>query len=235
MGAKNFVTKNKKDNEKYKSDKINLTFLKNIVNDSFARFAKMNSFSIFNSINDILYLVYSTEKKSIVFYNMINNQKIAEIKTSHKFGITNFTYYLDNFNKRDLIISISGEDNNLKLWNVNNLDCLLNIENETNNLKLYSACLLNDNNQIYIVIGNLNNEPSEIFDLNGNIVKKINNFNDSVFFIDTYYDIMNSRIYILTCNTKFVKSYDYTNNKEYHIYNDLNKGYINSSFKEYSK
>ena len=223
MGTNNFVTKKKKDNEKYKSNQINLTFLQNIVNDSFAKFIKMNSFSIFNSIYDILYLVYSTEKKFIDFYNILNNQKIVEIKNSHKYNITNLRHYLDHYNKRDLIISISAEDNNLKLWNVNNYDCLLNIENLSNKLRLYSACFLNDNNQIYIVIGNLNNEPIEIFDLNGKIVKKINNFNDSVLFIDTYYDIKNSKIYILTCNKKCVKSYDYTNNKEYHIYNDLNK------------
>ena len=163
---------------------------------------------------------------------MIDNKKIVEIKNSHKQSITNFRHCLDNYNKRDLIISISGEDNNLKLWNVNNYDCLLNIENESNKLRLYSACFLNDNNQIYIVTGNLNNEPIEIFDLNGKIVKKINNFNDSVLFIDTYYDIKNSKIYILTCNKKCVKSYDYTNNKEYHTYNDLNKEYINSFFEE---
>ena len=60
-----------------------------------------------------------------------------------------------------------------------------------------------------------------MFDLNGKIFKKINNY--FVYFIDTYYDIKNSKIYILTCNNECVKSYDYTNNKEYHIYNDLNK------------
>ena len=145
----NNVSKNKEIYE-YKSSVMEIKFIKNILSDSFAKYVKMNTFSIFNSIYDILFLVYSTEINSIIFYNLIDNKKIVEIKNAHQNYITNFRHYLDISNKRDLIISISLE-NNIKLWNANNYECLLNIENINKIGKLFSACFLNDNNQIYII------------------------------------------------------------------------------------
>ena len=32
-----------------------------------------NNFSVFKSINNIIYLIYANKKKSIVSYNLINN------------------------------------------------------------------------------------------------------------------------------------------------------------------
>ena len=223
MGIKSLVSKNK-ENEEQKSKQTEIIFIKNIVNDSYAKYVKMNSFTIFNSIYDILILIYSTEKNSIIFYNMIDNKKIVEIKNAHITYITNFRHYLDINNKRDLIISISLE-NNIKLWNVNNYECLLNIKNINGKGRLFSACFLNDNNQIFILTSNIinNPEPIKIFDLEGKMVKIINNSNDSVHFIDTYNDIKKSKIYILTCNKDCVKSYDYMNNKIYQTYRDLRK------------
>ena len=61
---------------------------------------------------------------------------------------------MNNINKNDFIISISAQDNNIKLWNLNNCECLLNIQNIRKDRFLYSACLLNDNNQIYILTSN---------------------------------------------------------------------------------
>ena len=69
----------------------------------------------------------------------MNNKKKCEIKNAHKQYITNFRHYLDNINKNDLIISISAQDNNIKLWSLNNYDCLLNIQNIHKDRYLYSA------------------------------------------------------------------------------------------------
>ena len=74
----------------------------------------------FNLINDILYLVYSNKKNSITLYNVINNKKIKEIQNDHTGYITNLRYYLDKINKKDLILSISSYNNNIKLWNIDN-------------------------------------------------------------------------------------------------------------------
>ena len=63
-------------------------------------------------------------------------------------------------------------------------------------------------------------EPIKIFDFNGKKIKEINDSNERTLFIDTYYDNKSSKIYILTANSKNVKSYDYEKNKIYHIYKD---------------
>ena len=97
-----------------------IELLNNIINEPYIKYIKVNSFISFKSIYDILYLIYSTKKNAIIFYNLINNKKINEIKNAHQESITNFRHYLDSYNKRDLIISISLVDNNIKLWNIKN-------------------------------------------------------------------------------------------------------------------
>ena len=154
---------------------------------------------------------------------MVNNQIKIEIKKAHDNYITNFRHYQDNIQKRDLIISISREDNQIKLWNVNNFELLVTINNINKNGNLDSACFLNYQNQIYIVSsnGNLFFEPEliKIFGLNGNKIKEINNSNDNTSFIDTYYDIHLNKHYIITGNDdRNIKSYDYNYNKIYQNY-----------------
>ena len=206
----------------------NIEYLYDIVNDSYSDFYLANTFSIFKSINDILYLVYSNKNKSIIFYNIINNKRIKEIQNAHNKYITNIRYYLDKINKRDLILSISADDNNIKLWNIynNDINCLLNIKNINKGDHLYSACILIDNNNNYIITSNSNffgdNENMKIFDFNGNKIKEINNSNDITYFIDSYYDNKLSKNYILTGNRDYIKSYDYNKNDIYRKYSDNN-------------
>ena len=86
----------------------NIKYVKNIINDSFA-FDILENFSVFKSIDNILYLIYTNLNKSIISYNLINNKKINEIKNAHNEFITSFRHYLDIINKRDLIINIRNE------------------------------------------------------------------------------------------------------------------------------
>ena len=214
--------------EKNNSNKIEIKFFNNIIDDSYARYIKRNSFCIFKSIEEILYLVYSTINYSIVFYNMIDSKKINIIKNAHNKHITNFRYFLDSSNERDLLLSISLDNLNLKIWNVNRCECLLNIEKVYEKGGLHSASFLNYNNQIYIIVGNENLDNCEnikVFDLNGNLVKEINNSNYNVNYIDIFYDSQNNKIYILICNDDNVKSYDYKLNKIYKIYGEEIENY----------
>ena len=171
---------------------------------------KHNSFDVFTSINDILYIVYTDNFKSIICINLLNNQKINEIKNAHNSIISNLKYYLDTINKRDLIISISSDDNNLKLWNFTNFECLLNYNNENN---LFSACILNNNNQNYIIPTNNFREPIKIYDFTGTKRKEIDSC-DRAYIIESY------KNYILTGNENFVKSYDFNEGKIYKKYFD---------------
>ena len=210
-------------------DKINNNLDSNIievVNNSYSRWRFDNTFCVFKSINNMLYLIYANKQMSIISYDLFNNKKINEIKKAHAKFISNFRHYFDIMNRRDLILSISCENCNIKIWNINNMECLLNLENVNSFQYLNSACFLNDDNQSYILSTNCNwsgtCDPIKIFDINGNKIKEINNSNDNTLFIDIYYDNKFSKKYILTANNNNVKSYDYNKNIIYHIYDDNN-------------
>ena len=158
----------------------------------------------------------------IILWVLVNNKVINEIKNAHEYYVTNFRYHCDNINNRDIVISISGEDNNLKLWDITNFKCLLNIQNVYKNGYIYSACFLCDNNNNYIITSKSFGDPDliKIYDFNGNKTSEIMNSNDNIIFIDTFYDNKLSINFILTGNIGFVKSYNYNENKIYHKYND---------------
>ena len=110
----------------------------------------------------------------------------------------------------------------------NKFELILNMESIYNNGVLYSACFLNNNNQIYIITSNSyisTKESIKVFDLKGNIIKEINDSKDDAFFIDTFYDNDLYKHFILTCNRGYVKSYDYNENKLYRKYYEDNYNY----------
>ena len=205
---------------------INMKFSQFVVNDSYSKGIIDNTFCIFKSIYDILYLIYINENKSIVSFDLINNRIINEIK-AYQYNIECMRYYLDSVNKRDLIITISSLKNDIQIWDIKNFECLLFIKNINKSGYIYSSFLLFDNNQEYIITSNVNYksnpEPIKIYDFNGNKIKEINNSKENTYFIDIYYDKKSSKTYIVTCNDNFSKSYDYKENKVYKIYYEFEK------------
>ena len=199
-----------------------------VTKNSYGCFDLDNTFVAFQAINDSLIIVYSTKSKSLICYDLLNCIILVEINNCHKTYITNIRYFLDKINKRDLIISISDRDNNLKLWNINTCECILDIPHVNQNGFLCSVCLLNDKNNIYIISSNCNmsgeNEKIKIYDLKGNIINEINDSNEKIYFIDTFYDIKNNKIYLLTGNQDYIKTYDYNNNSLYKKYFDTESG-----------
>ena len=197
-------------------------FLKDLTTQSFCKYWNDNTFTLFKSYYDIIYLIYANKSNSIISLDLISNKKINEIKHAHNDYITSFRHYFDKNSKRDLLISLSLDDNNLKLWNINSLECLINIKKVNKVGFLTSACFLEDNNSIYIITSNKKNniliENIKIFDLNGNKIKEIKDSNNSTVFIDTYYDIKLSKNFIITGNEGFSQSYDYNKNKKYFKY-----------------
>ena len=200
-----------------------IRFFKNIISDSKIFSFIENSFIVFESIHNLLCLIYTNQKNSIISYDLAKNIKINEIKNAHKKSISNYRYCLDKIKKRELIISISLEDNNIKLWDFNNLECLFKFKEVNKEGIIYSACFLEEKNHIYIITSNNNNlsylcEPIKIFDINGNKMLEINNSKDRVYYIDSFYDYKTSKNYIITGNFGYIKSYDYYNNNLYHKY-----------------
>ena len=203
----------------------NIHFIKNLSNDSFAYQDLDNTFCVFKSIYDIFYLIYSTKNRAIIAYNLIDNVLMYKIKNAHNEYISNFRSYQDIINERDLLISISCKDNNIKLWNINNWECLLNIKNVNKSGVLNSSCFLNINSSnIFILTSNFNfrgeSDPIKIFDFNVTKIEEISNSNEETYFIDTYFSKKMSKYFIITGNHGYVKCYDYNENAVYKKYYD---------------
>ncbi len=247
---RNEITELKEENRKLKEEINNLKkfhvnsnpkdikLMSDVANDSFGYTDLDNSFVVFKAINNIVYIVYSTINKAIVCYDL-NKQKIKKkIESSHNKFITNFRHYFEKINRLDLIMSISSEDNNIKVWNFNNWETVLNINNANYVGYLYSACFFNDDNKNFIITSNRNKqgicESIKIFDFNGYVTKEINNSKEQTYYLDTYYDDILLKKYIITGNVGYVKSYDYEKNDVYHIYNDNNYDSNSASFCHFS-
>ena len=197
-------------------------FFKNIINDAYCHMEyNHNIFELFKSINNITYLIYTNKKNSIISYDLNENVKINEIKNAHKNIITHFSYYFDNINKRDLLISLSRKEKNLKLWKVEDWECLFNYQKTVG--KLYFACFLNYNN---IISCESKHEFSfwgpeiiRIVDLKGKITNEIDNYFFDSKYIECYYDKNKKTTYIISIFSYAIKSYDYDQKKQYKEYN----------------
>ena len=222
---------------------------KNLTYDAFTYYNYANSFLIFNSVvNDRLYLVYTTQDKSIKVYDVLDEVQIFEILDSAEDNkqITNFRHFYDEFNKRDLIISIVGIKNHIKVWDALDWECLANIKDIYREGNIYSTILLNNfkDNNIFIITSNCtlfkNSQPLKIYDLKGNFIKEIPDSNGKTFFLDLFHDIRHSKIYIISVNKEFVKSFDFLSNECYKKYDDKSQekkinfdGYFYSSVVNY--
>ena len=184
-------------------------------------------FVTFKSIDDILTLVYFTDDYSIVSYDIVENKQLNIIKNSQK-DIWNLQYCLDKKNKRDLILSHSCY-NNIKIWNINNYTCILNLkEMELDYVKVSQVCFMNYKNNIYLIISSTSfSDPiCKLFDLSGNIIKKINFESMMINSIITYNDDELSKAYILISSPKMIKSYNYDEDKTYQSYLNIGRNYI---------
>ena len=185
---------------------------------SYTEYQLDNTFIVFTSLENITAIIYANINLSIISYNLNDNKRIIEIKKAHKNKVSNFRHYLDKNNKRDLIISISAEDNNLKLWNYNKFECLINLDKIYSDGFLNSACFLSNENQIYILTGNSNFQYTKnkikVYNINGKAIKEINNSNQNIYFIDSYYDKDMGTNFIITPS----ESIFYEENKIYKTY-----------------
>ena len=230
---KKYSSKNNK--EIFNSPK-NIKFSSDLVKNSFAGYSYEDSFIVFKSYDDIFQLVYSTKEKSIISYDLNNKRNIFSQARAHKNFITNFKYIYDEINNRDIVMSVSKKDNNIKIWNANNWEIITDISKVNQNNFLYSACFLKNDNDINIITTNGKNlqsnqvyenfENMKLYNLEGQLIKEINDTNDCTYFVDIYYDNNLSKNFIVTGNYNYVKAYDFDNNNNnlYHKYFENNNG-----------
>ena len=185
--------------------------------------------TVFKSIYDKVILILSNINNSITAYDLNENKLISEIRNSHHYFISYFKHFLDKMNKRDIIMSLSCQDNNLKVWDAYNWENILNIQKVNNNGYLYSSCFLNINNDILIITSNWQDkkeiEGIKVFNLKGIKINEIKNSKEDIFCVESYYDIRLSKNFIITGNLYYVKSYDFDENKLYYIYKEKRNNY----------
>lgn len=203
----------------------NIKLLHTIEENSYADYGLDNTFAVFNSFNDILYLVYSNGNKSMICYDIKNQTLLSETKNCHNGFITSLKHFADKNNKIDIIMSISNEENNIKLWNIINMKCILDLKHINKEGLLYSACFLSFNSQNLIITSNYDefghSEFLKVFNFKGQKIKEIKKSNEPTFFVESYFDnIFHCQNYIVTGNLNYVKSYNFDNNEVYHKYFD---------------
>ena len=204
---------------------INL-FPINLLDDTYGCPIVDNSFLVFKSFNDINYLIYSNKEKSIKAYDLLTNKNLTEIKNAHNYFIDSFRHFLDKKNKRDLFLSVSSKDRNLKVWNLRDFQCLFDIKDIYKYGKMYTACFVDDKNNIYLIPGiykyKFRNENKKellkVFNLEGNVIKEIKNSFKQILSIDSYFDKTLSKNYIVIGSRGGAVSYDFDNNECYHVY-----------------
>ena len=211
---------------------INIKYQCDLITDAYSISYSDNIFIIFTSILDELILVYSSKDNTIIFFSIVDNIKINEIINAHPDYITNFRHHRDKINDRDLILSISGKSNNLKVWDFYKCECLYEFEKVNKNGYLNSACFISEKRSIYIITSHYKfsppPEPIKVFSLKGRKKMNIEKSNFSTVFIDTYYDKKLEKIFIISGNYNFVRVYDFEENVLYRKFNDHDLKYHDS-------
>ena len=215
----------KKNNSKLNLNPNNIKNIKELINNEFNFDININTFIIFKSITDIIFAVYVIDDTSIIFYNLINNQKINEIKNAYNDYIFMLKYYFDKMNKKDLLMSSSNNNNdeniNIKIWNINKIECIYNLSIKKIGNEFFPS-FFRIKNQIYIIINTGN--YIEIYNLNGNLIKEMYHSSHSQLkiILDNYDDYILNDNYIIGGEDFAIYSYDYNMDKLYHIYYEIN-------------
>ena len=83
------------------NNKNNIKFYFNIINDSYVKAPLNETFITFKTIDNYIFLIYSSKNSLINCYDLIKLQKICEIKEeSEKISrYVNFKHYLDKKKK----------------------------------------------------------------------------------------------------------------------------------------
>ena len=185
------------------------------------------NYVIFTSMNNALYLVFASGDFSIACYDLNNGVRINEIKNCHSKNILSLEHIYDKENKKNLILSLSN-DNNIKLWDIDNLECILNIKSKGENIEVFeyevysSCCFFQYKNKTYIIISRDCDEMIEIYDIKGNIIKKIGD-SKTTEKICSFYDKYFDKSYIIILKLKKLMSYDFDSGEIFRIYDKIEK------------
>lgn len=205
----------------------NINFIGELCTNSFSDFGLDYTFTVFNSKENITHLVYATNDIQLIFLNLTEMKLLKKIEKAHPKFISNIHHFYDDKTNSDVIMTVSYENNNIKLWDLSTFDTILYIKKANPSSLLLSACFLKYENTNCIVCsnGDLNTrikkfEPIKLFDFKGNNILEINDSNYNTNFITTYYDSLTSQYFIISGNDGFINSYILMENSFYLKFSD---------------
>ena len=227
---KNILEYNIRSIPEFKTDPKEIKYKSNLIdNISDEKSFSQNVFLLFKAFDNKHYLIYNCENKFISFYEITTNVIIKKIKISDSNNIpTCFNHYPDVRKKRDLIMSITASSNTINIYDIPNFNRILNMPKINKNGYLNTANFFSYDNKIYIMSTNhryscKNVDPIKIYDLDGTKIKELNDSNENVSFIDSYYDKKIYKKFIIAGFEKYIRAYDFEKNSIYKIYKDKYK------------
>ena len=183
---------------------------------AYAKSGLENTFTSF-LYNDIPYLVFATNKKSLISYNLNHLNINTEIKHAHEDYISKVKSYEKNNNNIIYILSISSGCNNVKIWNFKNWECIFNLSQNHIIGSMFSSIYLTKDNKDYVITSSSNDsEYIKLFDFKGNEIFIFDDSQGKVLTLD--YLIDKNKYYIIAGFSGFLKSFDFDENKLYHKY-----------------
>ena len=201
-----------------------ISFYRNIGKKASSKYYNDNNFIVFESLNNVIILVYSTYHYSIHFFDIEQDKLIKNIPEAHKSQITNFRYVRDKNISRDLILSIADKIKNIKIWNFKDFTCIVDIENVYFDGFLFSSCFLIDeiHKKNYIISINYNSEPLKVFNFEGKSIKIIDNTENKSYMVDTFFNSYQNKYFIIVGNENYIISYNFEEGNIYKKYFDYN-------------
>ena len=229
----NQVEKEKKEENSDKLLPKKINFIRELAKDSYSDLEIDHSFTAFISVDKIAYIIYPTKEKKVICINLNTNVK-KEINLSHDKYITNIHHFYDEKEKKDIIMTVCAENNNIKLWNFSDFKIISDIKNINKSAFLLSSCFLKYDNNNYIVTSNGDLSENQfdqikLYTFDGKQKYEIKDSNLNTIFLNTFYDKEQDKSYIIAGNNGFVKFYGLNENKEFSFSDEKYKKFYTSA------
>ena len=236
------INEKEKENKNVEDKILNATS-NNIIKDAYCSTDIINSFIVFNSLNNNSYIIYSNwneengnKNYSIISYNLSEDKTEKIYNNAHSTYISYFQYIHDKNKKKETIMSLSYYDRNVKLWEFNKWECFLNITIYHKGF-IYSACIFEKNKSNFLVVSNfildedkikynIKTGPIKVYNYKNKNYKinRIENSQYDTLLIETY--SKDDNIFIITSGKGRIRAYDYSQNVLFNEYKDNNNNFI---------
>jgi WD40 repeat protein len=192
--------------KKFSSDPKELKYKKDITDKCQKSYTIDSVFTAFTSLDNKQLVAWGTATFVIEVYDLTTDAIVNTFS-----GHTQHIYIVRYFRKStDYLLSTSYE-RNCKVWDLKQNSCVATVSSCHAGYYLYSALIIFDNlkDSTPYIVTTAPNEFTKVWDFKGNHVKDIAAVSDYTYFINTWYDNKNNKIYIVNANSSDIKIYDF--------------------------